>query len=268
MTKVSIAINTLALASILAVQPASAAPAGTTGAPTLHVASGYDSCFFDLHSELTQAEFNEFAGELGSILRFRQLGDARPLGKGRVDVSLQYANTPIDDGKGAWNNTMSHPAADHYLGEAIVFPRIVGRFGVSDRVTVGAWGAIAPGSNYGLIGGDTSIAILQQSATRPVSLSIRPSATALLGPADMWAANASLDVSVSRTFGAMSPYAGVAASSSVALSRTSEVSLDPGTASDTLAYAGVSYRWHALVFSGEVENGRMFSYGFRVGSRF
>src|SRR5262249_4112340 len=147
----------------------------------------YSTCFFDLHTELTKDEFQEFTAELGSILRFRQLGETMTLGKGRVEISLQWANSPIDDSKGAWNTTMSHPPAEHYLGSPISFPRLVGRFGVSDRVDLGVWGGLAPGANYGFVGADTKVAIMKQSPTRPVSVSIRPSATPLVGPAELWA---------------------------------------------------------------------------------
>jgi hypothetical protein len=249
-----------------------AAPAGAqqpdNGRPILHVRDAYSSCFFDLHPELTKAEFEEFAAELGSILRFRQLADPTTLGKGTVDVSLQFANSPIDDAKGAWNNTMSHPASDHYLGGSIAFPRIVARFGVSDRVDVGAWGGVDPHSNYGMVGVDTKIALLKQGPDRPVSLSIRPSITSLVGPTEVWASNASFDVSVSRAFGRVSPYAGVAATTSLAVERSDDVDLDPATAQGSLAYAGVAYRWRALMLSAEVEKAALVSYAFRVGTRF
>src|SRR3954453_3250982 len=90
----SIAISIFALAATLAAAPARA-PQSNAGLADLHVGGGYSNCFFDLHPELTQAEFDEFAGELGSILRFRQLADPATLGRGRVDVSLQYASTPL-----------------------------------------------------------------------------------------------------------------------------------------------------------------------------
>ncbi len=135
---------------------------GKPPAPQLHVGNLHSSCFFDLHPELTQQEFEEFADEIGSILRFRQLGETTTLGKGKWDVSLQYTSSSIDDTKGAWNNTMSHPDADHYLGSSISFPRIVARFGVSERVDLGVWGSLNPRSNYGMVGVDTRIALLRQ----------------------------------------------------------------------------------------------------------
>ncbi len=263
------AIRTVALVAMLAPAPASAQQSGVREhAPQLHVNDAHRSCSFDLHPDLTAGEFEEFAAELGSVLRFRQLGDTTTLGRGRVDISVQFARTPIDDAKGAWNNTMSHPAADHYLGRAISFPRIVARFGVSDRVDVGAWGGLDPHANYGMVGADTKIALLRQGRGRPVSVSIRPSVTSLVGPSEVWAGNASLDVSVSRALGPVSPYAGVAASTSLAVERSEDVDLDPATAQDSLAYAGLSYRWRALVLSAEVEKGALVSYAFRIGTRF
>jgi hypothetical protein len=265
----STVIGALGLAAILAPAPAGAQyPDNGKPAPHLHVSPAHGSCFFDLHPELTQREFEEFAGELGSIARFRQLGDATTLGRGRFDVSVQYGNTPIDDSKGAWNNTMSHPTADHYLGQSIALPALVARYGVSDRVDIGAWGTINPQSNYGLVGIESKVALLRQGSGRPVSVSIRPSITSLVGPSEVWAGNMSVDLSVSRAFGPVSPYAGVAASSSLAVERSQDVDLDPATADGSLAYAGVSYRWRAFLLSAEMEKGRLFSYGFRIGTRF
>jgi hypothetical protein len=242
----STVISTLALVAILAPAPASAQYADS-------------SSFFDLHPELTKEEFEQFTAELGSILRFRQLGDTATLGRGNVEVGVQFANnTPINDSKGAFNN----------LGRSISVPRIIARFGVTDRVDVGAWGGLNPNSNYGLVGVDTKIALLTQGPARPVSVSIRPSITSLVGPSEVWVGNASIDVSVSRALGSLSPYAGVATSGSLAIERSKDVDLDPATADGSLAYAGLSYRWRALFVAGEVEKGALITYGFRIGTRF
>jgi hypothetical protein len=246
---------------------ASASAQSSTDAP-LHVNTAYTRCFFDLHPELTKAEFEEFAGELGAILRFRQLGDTPTLGKGRFDVGMQYTMTPINDRKGAWNNTFSHPDADHPLGDSIEFPRIVARYGVSDRVDVGGWGGIAPGSNWGVVGFDTKVALVREDARHPVSVSIRPSIGVVVGPSELFASSASIDVSVGRTFGAWSTYAGLAATTAAAIERSNEVDLSPATAGDALAFAGVSFGWRRLLLSAEVEKGDLFSYGFRIGTRF
>ena len=201
---------------------------------------------FDLQPTLTKAEFKEFAGELGSVLRFRQLGDPAPLGRGKVDVGLQFANTPFED----------------------AMPRVVGRFGLTDRVDVGAWGGFDTGGSWGLAGIDTSIALLRQGPGRPVTVSLRPSLTSLIGPSEVWVGNASIDVSVTRSFRYVSPYVGVATTASAAIERSKDVDLDPAVTEGSVAYAGVSYRWRALLASAEVEKGTFVSYGFRLGTRF
>src|SRR5688572_7066662 len=72
------------------------------GGVELHVGTDYESCYFDLHPELTGDQFQEFAGEGGQIIRSRQLTSADTLGAGVVDVSLGYARFFLDDTKGAW----------------------------------------------------------------------------------------------------------------------------------------------------------------------
>ncbi len=124
---------------------------------------------------------------------------------------------------------------------------------MSDRVDLGAWGTVNPQSNYGLVGIDSKIVLLRQGPSRPVSVSVRPSISSLVGPSELWAGNMSVDLSVSRAFGPVSPYVGVGATSSLALERSEDVDLDPATGDGSFAYAGVAYRWRALVLSAEVE---------------
>jgi hypothetical protein len=202
---------------------------------------------FNLQPGLTKAEFKTFADEIGSVLRFRQLGDPAPIGKGEGHIGVQFANTPFDD----------------------ALPRVVGRFGLSDRVDFGAWGGFNTSSNWGLAGIDTTIALVMQGPGRPVTISLRPSITSLIGPSEVWVGNASIDLSVTRTYRDFSPYAGVATTGSAALERSKDIDLDPVVADGgSLAYAGLSYRWRSVVASAEVEKGSFVSYGFRIGTRF
>ena len=196
---------------------------------------------------LTKEGLATFTEDISTVLRFRQLGDTRTLGKGHGDVGVQFATASIDGWKG---------------------PRIAGRFGLTDRVDLGAWGGMHRDANYGLIGADFRIALLQEGPGRPVSVSVRPSISSMIGSSDIWAASTSVDLTVSRAFGPWSPYAGVAATSSFAMDRLKDVDLDPATAGSTQSYAGLSYRWRALVASAEVERGTKVSYAFRVGTRF
>jgi hypothetical protein len=214
-----------------------------------------------VRSTLTQDQFDAFAAELGSLLRFRQLADATTLGSGKGEVAAQFANMPFDDAKGVWTTA-------HHLGRPLSYPQVVARFGVSDRVDVGGWGGVDPRAKYGLAGFDTRIALLRQSDGRPVSVLIRPSVAALIYPSEILVGTFSVDVSVSRAFGPWSPYGGIAGSTTGAVERSKAVDLDPATANGSLAFAGLSYRWRTLTLSAEVEKGTRFNYAFRVGRRF
>lgn len=206
-----------------------------------------------LRQDLTRDAFSAFTADLGSLLRFRQLGDSTTLGRGNVDVALQLANAPVPDGTRSWS---------------LSFPKVAARAGVSDRVDLGAWGGINADSNYGLLGFDTKIALMTEGPSRPVSVSIRPSLTSLVGPSDLWAANVGVDVAVSRRFGPLSPFAGLAATSTGAMERRDDLDLDPVSAGDSRAFAGVTYRRGLLSVAAEVEKGDEVSYGLRIGTRF
>ena len=199
----------------------------------------------------TPDELAALSANLGSVLRFRQLGDTATLPKGRVEVGVQFASAPIDDPNGSYNHT-----------------RFVGRVGVGDRVDLGAWGGYNSQMKDGMAGVDARIALFRQGPSMPVSVSIRPSFSSLLGTADIWAGTVGADVTVSRTFGAFSPYAGLAATSSLATERLSDIDFDKTTAGATLGYVGVSYSWQSLVAAVEMEKGTRVSYAVRLGARF
>ena len=206
--------------------------------------AGAQSSDITLRPGLTQDGFEALVADLGPTLRFRQLGDTATLGRGVVDMGAVLES------------------------KAMSFPRIVARFGVNNRVDVGAWGGINHDSNYGVAGFETKVALMTEGPRRPVSVSVRPSITALIGPSDLYAANMSVDLSVSRTFGAFSPYAGVAASSTGAMEMSDALKLDPVSAGDSMGYVGLAYRWRAVSLAAEMEKGDEVRYGFRVGTRF
>ena len=189
------------------------------------------------------------AADVGAALRFRQLGDTTTLAKGRVDVGVQFSSAPIEST--TWNIT-----------------RVVARFGLNDRFDLGAWGGYNSQMSDGMAGMDVKIGLLRQSASMPVSVSVRPSFSATLGSADIWGASTGVDLTVSRAFGALAPYAGIAATSSLATERLLNIDTERETANQMLSYAGLSYMWRSVTAAVEVEKGTKTSYAFRLGTRF
>ena len=202
-----------------------------------------------LTGSITPPSANAQAADVGAALRFRQLGDTTTLAKGRVDVGVQFSSAPIEST--TWNIT-----------------RVVARFGLNDRVDLGAWGGYNSQMSDGMAGMDVKIGLLRQSASMPVSVSVRPSFSATLGSADIWGASTGVDLTVSRAFGALAPYAGIAAASSLATERLLNIDTERETANQMLSYAGLSYTWRSVSAAVEVEKGTRTSYAFRLGTRF
>jgi hypothetical protein len=236
--------------------------------PELHVGTDYDSCYFDLHSELTADELQQFAAEGGQIVRSRQLSSAETLGRGKLAVSVDYAYFFIDDTKGAWNNTMSHPDADHYLGKELAFPQLTVRYGVSKRVDLELGGSVNWTSNWGFVGVASKIRILEQGGRMPVSVAVRPSVSALLGPSEMQAVNASADVTVSRNIHGFAPFGGVTMSSTIIIENSDDTDVGNQAASRPLAFAGLEYRWKHVNAAAQAELSDLVAFGLRVGGSF
>lgn len=231
MRKLSIVIGIMGLVATLAPVPANAQQV--------------------LNPALTSQDLAALAGEYGSVLRFRQLGDTATLPKGRVDLGVQFSSAPIDTTNQTWNVT-----------------RFGGRFGVSQRVDMGAWAGYNSQASDGMAGVDVKIALLTQGPSMPVSLAVRPSFSSTLGAGDIYAASVGADLSVSRAFGALSPYAGVAATSSLATERIENIDFERQTDGSTLGYVGVAYNWRSLVAAFEIEKGTKVAYAVRIGTRF
>lgn len=200
---------------------------------------------------LTSEELAAVARDSGSVLRFRQLGGTDTVARGHVDLGIQFASAPVDTSARSWNAA-----------------RLVARFGLTDRVDLGAWGGYDPHARDGMAGIDVKIALVRQGSSMPVSVSVRPSFSSLLGASEVWAATAGVDLTVSRAFGALAPYAGVAAASSIAADRLSDIDFERVAAGSTLGYAGLAYTWRSWIAAVEVEKGRRVSYALRLGTRF
>lgn len=233
----------------------------------LHLGSEYGSCYFDLHPELTAQQFRRFAAEGGQLSQFRTLSSAEVLGQWNFDVAFAMIHSYIDDGNGAWNNTMSHPEDDHYLGDQITIPWFMLRLGVTDSIDVELSGTVDPRANYGFLGIGSKIALLQQKAGAPVSLSIRPSVSSLIGPTETGLVSLSTEFLVSRSFFHLAPFAGVGARGTLAIDNSADTDVGNQGALRPVFLAGLDYNWKALSLGAQVDYSTVLTLGARLGVR-
>ncbi|MGH7680043.1 MAG: hypothetical protein ACRENU_16360 [Gemmatimonadaceae bacterium] len=183
--------------------------------PTLHVSSRWDECSIQLDPSLTQSAWHQFTREAAQVVYFRPLTDARPMGRGKFELSLMQWQTNIDDNAPAWNDTFVHPDSTHWLyeGSGLQFPGVAVRAGVSSRTDLGLYFTKNVEANYGVYGVQ-----LQQNLVRGArdwDVSVRASFASLFGPEDVGLNVYGVDVVTSWkrwTLGraAVMPYAGVA----------------------------------------------------------
>lgn len=241
----------------------------------LHVNPRWDECSFQLDPSLSQQEFKVFTREAGMVACFRPLVSARSMGAGRFEVSVLQWKTTIDESKGAWNNTFVHPHDEHYLigGDALPFPGLTLRVGLTDRLDAGVYWTMRPGANYGFAGAQLQCRILN-AEKHNVDVSSRLGFNALYGPKDINFGVYALDLLASRRFNlykqliSFSPYAG----GSITLARSHEksdlVNLNDEIATGFQAMAGAVVNIRNFSIATEYNLASVNSLSFRLGYNF
>ena len=231
----------------------------------LHTNNRWKDCAFVIDSSLTQGAWHQFVSELGLVMYFRPLDAAQPLGKGHVEVAVLDWRTRIDDSKDAWNNTFSHPNAEHELVKegALKVPGLMVRGGLTDRVDVGAYVTRNFDANYGVVGAQVQFS-LRNDARTGFAVATRASAVALVGPEDLTSSVYGLDLVVSRKLGILSPYASVSGFLSHGHERTSKVNLADENVLGAQATLGVAARISRMKLGAEYNLARVSGYAFRI----
>jgi hypothetical protein len=240
-------------------------------AQKLHVNPRWEECSFQIDPSLTQSAWHQFTREAGLAIYFRSLSDARPLAKGKFEVSALQWRTSIDDDKPAWNDTFVHPDSAHWLteGSGLAIPGLSVRAGVGAKTDVAAYVTKNPGANYGFYG-----AAVQRSIVGDVSskwnASARASFIKMYGPEDMDFSVYGADLVASRTltlsrWAAISPYAGVSGYLARAHEKTPVVNLANENVIGARASVGAELRVSKARIAAEYNAARVGGISFKIG---
>lgn len=204
-----------------------------------HINPNVKTCSMIIDPSLTQAQWHTFTKQVGAISSFKALSPAATLGTLNFHVAVEYGSTPVDQRDPAWINTFAHPDADCPLGDAIAYPAIRVRVGVTDNMDVGGYWTSAPGANYGMVGGELKYRFLQESDSSPTA-AVRGSFTVLTGVPDFDLNVYSIDLQAGKRFGMFSPYVGIRTNLVVGTETTSKVDLNTERMIVPQGYAGVA----------------------------
>jgi hypothetical protein len=161
----------------------------------------------DLTGTLAQDEFKEFSTELGLALSYIPLAPAEPLGGGvlpHFDVGVEITSVDINSKASYWG---TKAATD--VPSMLLFPKLHAQLGLPVvPIDIGVVYSKVPDSDIKLTGGEIKWAILKGSTLTP-ALALRAAYTKLEGVDVLDLDTKSLDVSISKGFAMLTPYAGI-----------------------------------------------------------
>ena len=156
----------------------------------------------DRLQNLAQAEFRLLSEDLGAALSYHAQIPAEPLGVTGFDFGVGLTATKME------NAAILQRATSDDADATLYVPTLRLHKGLPAGFDIGLTYASVPGSNISYTGGELRYAILQGGAASP-AIAVRGSMTRLSGVDQLAFDTRGIDISISKGFAFMTPYAGV-----------------------------------------------------------
>ncbi len=154
----------------------------------------------DTINPVIQSAFEDFTEEIGLAIAYLPMAPAEPLGILGFDVGIEVTTTDID--RSLWENvTKATPPG------SVIIPKVHAQKGLPFGIDIGAIYAKVPESNIALAGGELKWAFISGNVALP-AVAIRASYTKLLGVDVLDLETFGADISISKGFAFLTPYAG------------------------------------------------------------
>ncbi len=153
---------------------------------------------------LAQDEFRQLAREIGIGLSAFQARPAAPLGFLRFDAGVEVTAVDIDEKRAFWSRAF----ADGDAPSVLPVPKVHVDVGLPLGIDLGALYSYVPDSNIRLWGAEAKWAIIRGGAVWP-AVAVRGGYTSLEGVDELELTTKSVDASISKGFGPVTPYVGI-----------------------------------------------------------
>lgn len=154
----------------------------------------------DTVRNLSQAEFAKLSKDLTAFGSYKSVSPAEPLGVVGFDIGVEASATKMDNSD-VWRKAGGDSST-------VYMPRIHVHKGLPFGIDIGASLTQVPGSDIKLIGAELKYAIVSGNVALP-AVAIRAAATRLSGVDQLDMDTRSLELTVSKGFLNLTPYAGV-----------------------------------------------------------
>lgn len=151
---------------------------------------------------LNQGQFHDLSKDLGAVLTFKQLQAAAPEGILGFNLGVDVSTTDVAH-QSAWDTATGGSDL-----QSVSLARVRASKGLPFGFDLGGFYSYATNSNVKAWGADLRYAILDGSSTTP-ALGLRAAFSELGGVSGLAFRTRSLDLTISRSYGPFSPYAGL-----------------------------------------------------------
>ena len=148
-----------------------------------------------------QQNFKDLSKEIGFGLSYFPMAPAEPLGILGFDIAVEATALDINEDKPYWKNMGDFPGM-------LPIPRLHVQKGLPFGIDVGAIYSSIPSTNISLWGGEVKWAFLKGSIATP-AVALRGTYTKLNGVNNLDLNTMGYDISISKGFAILTPYAGV-----------------------------------------------------------
>ncbi len=157
---------------------------------------------FDQLGSITQPQFRLLSEDLGAALSYKPMVPAEPLGVTGFDIGLEVSATDLQSAQ------ILDQATSEDIPEVLPIARLHAHKGLPFGIDIGLSYSAIPTFDIELWGGELRYAILKGGAATP-ALALRGSFTRLQGVDQLDIETRAVDLSISKGFTLLTPYAGL-----------------------------------------------------------
>lgn len=151
---------------------------------------------------LNQEQFRSVAENVAAATHYKAVTPAEPLGIIGFDVGLSLSNTPLED-----EAVFNLASEGDFDVPGLILPRLSAHKGLPFGIDFGASVSAVPSTDITVLGAEVRYAILKGGIALP-AVGVRASFSTLSGVDEFDMQSLGLDISVSKGFLLLTPYAG------------------------------------------------------------
>lgn len=153
-------------------------------------------------NQLVQDEFRNLSEDLGSALSYKAVAPAEPLGILGFDIGVEASSTTLQ------HKDIFDKACNNCSFNSLVVPKVHAHKGLPFGIDVGLMYSTVPNSNIKMTGMELRYAILEGGVAMP-ALAVRGTYSKLSGVDQLDLSTKGVELTVSKGFAMLTPYAGV-----------------------------------------------------------